>query len=93
VRRLGWQPGTRLDLREDQGLIVVRADARAAFRISGQGFLHLPSTLRRWCHLADGDRVLLVADPDATWLVIHPPAAVTAMVAAAHTRAWGGGVR
>ena len=53
LRRLGRHPGTRLDLREDHGLVVVRAD------------------------------------PHATWLAIHPPAAVTP----AHTRAWGGDVR
>jgi hypothetical protein len=82
-----------VDLHEDHGPVVVRADLRAVFRISGQGFLLLPSTLRRWCRLADGDRVLLVADVPAAWLVIHPPAAVAAMVAAAHERAWGGDAR
>ncbi|HET9655063.1 MAG TPA: hypothetical protein VFP72_06900 [Kineosporiaceae bacterium] len=93
LRRLGWWAGTRLDVREDHGLVIVRADQRAVFRVSGQGFLLLPATLRRWCRLADGDRVLLVADPQAAWLVIHPPASVAAMVAAAHTRVWGGEVR
>jgi hypothetical protein len=93
LRRLGWCPGTRLDMREDHGLVVVRADPRAVFRVSAQGFLLLPATLRRWCQLADGDRVLLVADPQAAWLVIHPPASVAAMVTAAHTRVWGGEAR
>ena len=39
LRRLGWAAGTRLEMREHHGLIVVTADLRGVFRVSGQGFL------------------------------------------------------
>jgi bifunctional DNA-binding transcriptional regulator/antitoxin component of YhaV-PrlF toxin-antitoxin module len=93
LRRLGWAAGTRLEMREHHGLIVVTADPRGVFRVSGQGFLILPAVVRRWCRLRTGDRVLLVADPDASCLVIHPPASLAVMVSAAHAGAWGGEAR
>jgi bifunctional DNA-binding transcriptional regulator/antitoxin component of YhaV-PrlF toxin-antitoxin module len=68
----------------------VAAAPHGVFRVAGQGFLFLPAPVRHWCGLAPGDRVLLVADPGAGWLVVHPPAAVDAMVGAAHEAVWGG---
>jgi hypothetical protein len=89
-RLLSWSAGIRLDIQEDHGLIVVVADPHGVFRVSAEGFVLLPAAARRWCGLAAGDRVFLVADRSASWLVVHPPAAVDAMVAAAHTAVWGG---
>ncbi|MFG1926864.1 hypothetical protein [Cryptosporangium sp. NPDC048952] len=89
-RRLGWVAGTRLDVQVDQGLIVLAADPRGLFTISAQGFVLLPAAARRWCGLGATDRVFLVADPEDGWMVLHPPAAVDTMVAAAHRAIWGG---
>ena len=89
-RALGWPVGTRLEIREDRGLIVVLADPRGVFRVTGPGYVQLPAVVRHWCALAAGDRVFLAADPLAGRLVVHPPAAVDAMVAAAHAAVWGG---
>ncbi|GLY33796.1 hypothetical protein [Kineosporia sp. NBRC 101731] len=91
VQRLGWTPGTRIHMSEHAGLILVTADLRGVFQVSGQGFLLLPAVARRWCQLTPGDRVLLVGDLSGGWLVIHPPASLTTMTAAAHARVWGGG--
>ena len=90
IRMLDWPPATRLEIREDHGLILAAADPRGVFRVTGQGYLMLPAAARHWCGLVAGDRVLLVADPPGGWLVVHPPAALDAMVAAAHLAVWGG---
>jgi hypothetical protein len=90
VRCVGWSPHDRLDIREDHGLITVTADPRGSFRVSAAGFVLLPATVRTWCRLRAGDRVLIVADPQAGRLVIHPPAALESMIAAAHRGVWGG---
>jgi hypothetical protein len=81
LRALRRLPGTRLDIRESHGLVLVLADPRGVFSVSGQGQLHLSATVRHWTQLSPGDRVLLVADPVDGLLVVHPPAALDAMVA------------
>jgi bifunctional DNA-binding transcriptional regulator/antitoxin component of YhaV-PrlF toxin-antitoxin module len=72
VRVLGWLPGTRLDVRERAGLIMVGAACDGVCRIDAAGHLHLPLTVRRWCRLAAGDRVLLAADRAGGVLVAYP---------------------
>jgi hypothetical protein len=81
---LGWQPDTRLHVRVTGGLIVVDADEHGVFVMSGQGHVRPPGRVRYWCRVAIGDRVLLVADPAHRRLVVHPPAALDAMIALAH---------
>ncbi|WFE52964.1 AbrB/MazE/SpoVT family DNA-binding domain-containing protein [Micromonospora sp. WMMD1155] len=90
VRALGWACGTRLHIHESAGLIVVRLDPQGVFTLTGQGHLHLPAAVRKWCGLKPGDRLLLAADPDGGVLVVHPPAALDAVVAQIHTAALGG---
>jgi hypothetical protein len=90
IRALGWAPGTRLDIRESGGLVLVRADRQGVFRMTGQGHLRLPATARHWCGLIPGDRVLLAADPADGLLVVHPPAALDAMVTQFHALVLGG---
>ncbi|WP_406071257.1 AbrB/MazE/SpoVT family DNA-binding domain-containing protein [Micromonospora sp. NBC_01638] len=91
IRALGWAPGTRLHIREGSGVIVVRLDRQGVFTVTGQGHLHLPSAVRHWCGLTAGDRVLLAANPPEGLLVVHPPAALDAMVVAVHAGVLGGG--
>jgi hypothetical protein len=90
LRALRWPPGTRLDIRESHGLVLVLADPRGVFSVSGQGQLHLPATVRHWTRLSPGDRVLLVADPVDGLLVVHPPAMLDVMVAEVHATALRG---
>jgi hypothetical protein len=78
---LGWVAGTRLDFRQTTGLLLVRNHPHGVFEVTGQGRLRLPAGVRRCCGLAAGDRVLLAADPTRGLLVVHPPAALHALLA------------
>ncbi|MFY1681632.1 hypothetical protein ACN265_08905 [Micromonospora sp. WMMD730] len=91
VRALGWVPGTRLHIHAGAGLVVLRADRQGVFTVTGQGHLRLPAAARQWCGLTAGDRVLLAACPADRLLVVHPPAAVDAMVVPVHAAVLGGG--
>jgi len=91
IRALGWAPGTRLDIHERGGLVLVVADRQGVFHMTGQGHVRLPATVRHWCALVPGDRVLLAADPDQGRLVVHPPAVLDAMIAQFHASALVGG--
>lgn len=46
VRALGWSPGTRLDIREHDGLITIRSAADGVHVIDVRGYLHLPLAAR-----------------------------------------------
>jgi hypothetical protein len=83
VRVLGWAPGT-LAIRESHGLVLVEADRHGVFAVTGAGHVRLPAAVRHWCRLAAGDRVLLVAEPIRGLLIVHPPAALDAMIDRAH---------
>ncbi|PMR61396.1 hypothetical protein C1A38_09520 [Verrucosispora sp. ts21] len=87
---LGWLSGTRVDVRVRGGLVLVTANPHAAFRVTRPGQVRLPATVRHWCGLAAGSRVLLVADPAVGRLVVYPPAAVHAMITEAQAAALDG---
>lgn len=72
LRALGWSPGTRLDVREQDGLITIRVAVDGVHRIDDQGHLRLPLAARRRCRLATGDRVLLAANPATGMVVAYP---------------------
>ncbi|MDW5325330.1 hypothetical protein [Plantactinospora sp. KLBMP9567] len=92
VQVLGWAPGTRLDIRERAGIIMVRAALDGVHRIDSRGYLVLPLAVRRWCRLAAGDRVLLAADPINGVLAAHPLATLDRLLAGAHEVVAGGEV-
>jgi hypothetical protein len=87
---LGWVPGTRVAIREQGGLVVVIADGRGAITVSPQGRLRLPAPVRHWCGLTAGSRVLLVADAAQERLVVHPAAALDAMISRHYADVFGG---
>jgi bifunctional DNA-binding transcriptional regulator/antitoxin component of YhaV-PrlF toxin-antitoxin module len=91
VRVLGWGPGTRLDIREQAGIIVARAAADGVHCVGDRGHLHLPLAVRRWCRLTAGDRVLLAADCATGVLVAHPLAVLDRLLAHTHAAAVAGG--
>jgi hypothetical protein len=76
LRSLGWSAGLRLAIRETAGVLTVTADPDGGYRITNQGNLRLPASLRHRCGLGPGDRVLLAADPDRSRLAVYPPAAL-----------------
>src|SRR5258705_3249985 len=81
VRMLGWLPGTRLDIREHAGVIVVASATDGVHRIDDRGHLHLPLTVRRWCRIATGGRVLLAADRATGLLMAYPVAVLDTLLA------------
>jgi len=90
INALGWVPGTRLDIRESAGLVLVAASPQGVFSTTGQGHLRLPATVRHWCGLVAGDRVLLAAEPAQARLVVHPPTALDDMISQFHATVLGG---
>jgi hypothetical protein len=58
--------------------------------ISERAFLTLPLTVRRWCRIAAGDKVLLAADRATGVLVIHPMAVLHTLLADVHAAALRG---
>jgi hypothetical protein len=87
---LGWAAGTRLQIREAGGRLLVRADTHGVFRVTSQGHLRLPAGVRHCCGLVPGDRLLLAADLASGVLVVHPPAALDAVFADHGAGAYGG---
>jgi bifunctional DNA-binding transcriptional regulator/antitoxin component of YhaV-PrlF toxin-antitoxin module len=87
---LGWQPGNRLTLRVTGQLIVVTAADDGILAVSRQGRVHLPAAARHACGIRPGDRVLLAAEPAESVLVVHPLAALDAMVSGLRDQLMGG---
>jgi hypothetical protein len=54
---LGWQPGSRLNLRVTGHLIVVTAIADGLLAVSGQSRVHLPAAARYACGIRPAVRV------------------------------------
>jgi hypothetical protein len=87
VTALGWVPGTRLNIGESRGLLVIRADAHGVFSVTTQGHLRLSATVRHCC----GSLVTACCWPP-TYSVscsscIHPPRWMTCSLSA--TPGWG----
>lgn len=87
---LSWTPGTRLDIREACGLLLISRDDHGVFTVTKQGHLRLPATVRHRCGPVPGDRVLLAADPERDLLIVHSPAALDDLLAQRHTEVLGG---
>jgi hypothetical protein len=79
-RALAWEANTRLAIREQAGVILINADQTGMFRISNDGYLRLPLTVRHWCGLVPGDRVLLATNADDSGLTLYPPARLDALL-------------
>jgi hypothetical protein len=89
MRALGWQPRDRLSARLSDGLILVMIAAAGPLAVSRQGRMHLPAAVRH--AFQPGDRVLLAAEPVDGVLVVHPLAALDAMVGRVTAPAMDGG--
>jgi hypothetical protein len=88
--QLGWAPGTPVAIAAQGGLVVVTVDESSGVRILPRGHLRVPAPIRRWCDLTPGTRVLLVADPVPSRLVIHSLASLDLMVSRRHADVLGG---
>lgn len=90
LRALGWAPAQALSFAVVLRSVLVVPATEARSRIGADLYLRLPVGVSRACRLAAGDRVLLVADPTASRLLLHPPVALDALLAAHHTAMIGG---
>ena len=80
VAALDWHAGTRLSIREHDGLLVVTADPHGVFKPTKEGYLRLPADARRAAGLSSGDRVLLAAHVDRRSITVFPPVALDQLV-------------
>ncbi|GLY49932.1 hypothetical protein [Lentzea sp. NBRC 102530] len=77
---LDWNAGTRLNIREHDGLLVVTADPHGVLQPTKQGYLRLPADARRAAGVSCGDRVLLTAHLDRQTVTVFPPIALDDLV-------------
>ena len=84
IRALGWRCGDQLQVSVVAGSVVVHRDPGGVFRMPAKPYLVLPSAVRHRCGLRAGEQVLVAADPHHDVLVVHPLAALDAMVLAFH---------
>ena len=85
VAALGWSPGDRLLITLVRTSVVVRRRPDGVFVMPRKPYVVLPAPVRRGCGALAGSRLLLVADPVHDVLIVHPEAAVQAMLRTFHT--------
>src|SRR4051794_21345478 len=93
LHALDWGTGQGLALTLRAGSVLVIGDSEASIRVGRDGHLRLPVGLRRSCHLNAGDRVLLVAEPAADRLFLHPTTALDALLDPHHIAVAQGATR
>jgi len=84
IDALGWTTGDSLNIALVGGSVVVHRDPTGAFVMGTKPYLVLPAALRRRTGLGARDLVLVAADPNHDVLVVHPLAALDAMIATYH---------
>lgn len=89
LRALGWTPGTRthVHVRHDIAIVTARSDGPHA--VTAHGHLRLPVPVRHRLDLRPGDRMLLAAIPAEARLIVYPPAALDALLAASDLASGG----
>jgi hypothetical protein len=88
LRSLGWIPGTSIHLDVIGDVAVARPGG--PIRITAPGHLRLPATVRHQLGLRPGDRVLLVARPATSRLLVYPATALDALLAGSRPASSGG---
>jgi AbrB family looped-hinge helix DNA binding protein len=73
---LNWQPGDRLTLTADSGVVVSRRDPHGMVTVPARYSVVIPASLRRRCGLRPGDQVLLAAAPGQDTLIAYTFAVV-----------------
>ena len=86
---LGWAEGTRLEIRMAPGTAVLCRSADGAFQIDSRDQVVLPAATRALLGIRPGQRVVLVAMPEADLLLVHPAAVAAAWIAAHYLKTPG----
>jgi hypothetical protein len=73
---LNWQPGDRLTLTIDSGVVVALRDPHGMVTVPARHSVAIPAALRHRCGLRAGDRVLLAAMPGRDTLAAYALAVV-----------------
>ena len=80
LRAAGWPPGQPITITAspDGRLITVRADGPDT--TTRDGHLLLPARVRRACHLATGDRLLVTVTSAPARLTVYPMATLETII-------------
>lgn len=84
VQALGWSPSEPIQFGTWHGAVACNRSSTGSSALTKRAHISIPSTLRRWCGIASGDRVLLAAAPTLDVLVIYTMAALDHMVLGYH---------
>lgn len=86
VQVLGWMHGDRFDIATSSGAVLIRPNPDGAFALPSKLYVILPVGIRRWCGISVGDKVLLVAAPEQSLLVIHTMTTLDTMIVTYHSQ-------
>lgn len=81
---LRWLPGAPLSISCSENVIVAVRNENGAYRLTNQGHLRLPASVRCAAHVRSGDRLLIAAHCDRNLLIAYPVSVLDAMVTALH---------
>ena len=81
---LGWQPGDRLTVRTEHGVVVLRRDPAGPVAVTRRRALVVPAAVRRACGIKTADSVLLAAATEGDTVVVHPPSVLDTMMTLYH---------
>ncbi|WP_435592111.1 hypothetical protein [Nocardia sp. bgisy118] len=87
-RLLSWTSADRLQITVEGQLPVIRRSQSGRSLIRANGYLYLPSAVRRDCNLTAGERVLLAAAPALDVVVVYPLQAVAGALWAYRRHVW-----
>ena len=90
MRSLGWRPDEQLDVTVVGDAVLVRPRCEGPYRVPPGLLVAIPASVRHWCALSPGDRVLLAADPERGALVVYTTTTLDRLVLAYHATLFGG---
>lgn len=90
LHALGWAPGDRTTVEIQPRSMIMRRGGHGRAVIDARGQFFLPAAGRRLFGIAPGDRVVLLAEPQAGLLIICPVAIVAALVSDLYATMPGG---
>jgi bifunctional DNA-binding transcriptional regulator/antitoxin component of YhaV-PrlF toxin-antitoxin module len=85
IGALGWRPGSRLDVVVTSLAIVIRAAPDGRYSVPQRPCIIIPVSARRPHAIKPRDHVLIAAAPDYGLVIVHPLAALDAMLSSYHS--------